>query len=153
MALLGSEQNQNRHFVQKSKFLFSSEDYWKYQHSGNNCQEESRKNIFFLYIYSENSKWKWKWKDVLQAFFLTVVTIMPVYPVVSDENKNCDACTKFRFWFCSTPRLCSPNNDRPNVDSLLGRSPNRLGPDKSATFTDFKCSLSPCQCLTLSHPP
>ena len=54
--LVGVEQNRNRNFVQESKLLFLSEDYQKYQHSGYNCQEESRKNIFFLYIYSESLK-------------------------------------------------------------------------------------------------
>ena len=43
--MLGVEQKRNWNFVQESKFLFSSEDYQKYRHSGYNCQEESRKNI------------------------------------------------------------------------------------------------------------
>ena len=46
--LVGVEQNRNRNFVQELKFLFSSEYYWKYRHSGFNCQEESRKNILSL---------------------------------------------------------------------------------------------------------
>ena len=53
---LGVERNRNQNFVQESKFLFSSQDYRKYRHSGYKCQEESRKNIFFLYIYSESLK-------------------------------------------------------------------------------------------------
>ena len=73
------ELNRNRNFVQESKFLFLSEDY---RNSGYKCQEKSRKNIFFLYIYSESLKWKWKWKDILPAFFLTVETGMPEFPVV-----------------------------------------------------------------------
>ena len=48
------EQNRNGNFVEQSKFLFPSEDYRKYRHSSYNCKEESRKNIFLQYIWSES---------------------------------------------------------------------------------------------------
>ena len=55
------------------------QDYRKYRHTGYNFQEESRKNIFFLYIYSKIERWKWK--NILPALLLKVVAGMPVFSV------------------------------------------------------------------------
>ena len=78
---LGVEQNRNRNFEQKPKLVPARSRYRKYRHTGHNFQEESRKNIFFLYIYSKSERWKWKRKNILPAFFLKVVAGMPVFPV------------------------------------------------------------------------
>lgn len=91
LCYIGVEQNRNQNFL--------SEDYWKYWLPVTTV----RKNIFFLFIRSESLKWRWKWKDVLPAFFLTVVTRVPVFPIVFKLKQKFDSCTKVRFWFCPTP--------------------------------------------------
>ena len=88
---LGVEQNRNRNFEQKPKLVSVQSGYRNYRHTGYNFQEESRKNIFFLYIHSKSERWKWKQKNILPAFFLKVVAGMPVIPV-SWLNRN-------QFWF------------------------------------------------------
>ena len=54
--LVGVEQNRNRNFEQKPKLVPAPSENRKYRHTGNNFQEESRENIFFLYIYSKSER-------------------------------------------------------------------------------------------------
>ena len=72
--LVGVEQNRNRNFVQESKLLFLSEDYQKYQHSGYNCQEESRKNILSISLSLKTFWINIQEEYVLPAFFLIVIS-------------------------------------------------------------------------------
>ena len=98
------EQNRNGNFVKQSKFLFPSEDYRKYRHSSYNCKEESRKNIFLLYIYSESES-----ESDRMFFQFSSWQLQPkcrYFWKSSDGNRNFDSCTKFWFRLCSTPISC-----------------------------------------------
>ena len=54
--VVGVEQNRNQNFEQKPKLVPVQSGYRKYRHTGYNFQEESRKNIFFLYIHSKSER-------------------------------------------------------------------------------------------------
>ena len=80
MLVLGLSRTETKTLINNQNCLLLDQDNRKYRHTGYNFQEESRKNILSLSLFSF-------WINVqeeyiLPAFLLKVVAVMLVFPVV-----------------------------------------------------------------------